>query len=95
MWMQFIEQALKDKPDHEVTPPTGIVSLKIDPNTGKRASSTDNSAIYEYFMLPYVPEDDNDNFNEPEISSDTGTLDETPLQSNAEKEAPAEVNDLY
>lgn len=56
MWMQFIEQALKGVPEKPVVQPAGIVSIPIDPNTGRRASETDSAALKEYFMLPYVPE---------------------------------------
>jgi len=58
MWMQFIENALKGKPDHPFLQPTGIVSVRIDPLTGKRASATDPTAMFESFMLPYVPDDE-------------------------------------
>jgi penicillin-binding protein 1A len=58
MWMQFIQSALKGKSEHTMEQPTGIVSLRIDPMTGKRASSTDPVAMSEYFMLPYVPENE-------------------------------------
>lgn len=56
MWMDFIQAALKGKPEHVLEQPPGIVNIRIDPNTGKRASANDSSAIFEYFMLPYVPE---------------------------------------
>lgn len=58
MWMQFIENALRGKPNHPFEQPTGIVSVRIDPATGKRASSTDPNAIFESFMLPYIPDDE-------------------------------------
>lgn len=56
IWMQFIQAALKNKPDLGVNQPPGIVSIRIDPMTGKRASADDPVAMFEYFMLPYTPE---------------------------------------
>lgn len=56
MWMQFIENALKNKPEHFLEQPPGIVSVRIDPLTGRRASANDRSAIFEYFMSPFLPD---------------------------------------
>jgi penicillin-binding protein 1A len=56
MWMQFIEAALKGAPEHTIDQPANIVSIRIDPLTGRIASAEDPAAVFEYFMLPYVPE---------------------------------------
>jgi penicillin-binding protein 1A len=56
MWMEFIEKALKGKPEHILPQPPGIVSVRIDPLTGHQAGATDPVAMFEYFMLPYLPE---------------------------------------
>lgn len=56
MWMQFIEQALKGTPEHPIQDPGGIVRIRIDPLSGRRTSEDDPNGINEYFMLPYVPE---------------------------------------
>ncbi len=58
MWMTFMQEALKGKPDRPLDQPSGIVSIKIDPLTGKRAAANDPVAMFEYFMTPYVPDDD-------------------------------------
>jgi penicillin-binding protein 1A len=55
MWMQFMQAALKDKPEHFMEQPSGVVGIRIDPNSGNRASASDANAIFEYFMLPHVP----------------------------------------
>lgn len=56
IWVQFIENALKDHPDHNNEQPPGIVSIRIDPYTGRHISAKNGGGIFEYFMLPYVPE---------------------------------------
>ncbi|EKD53955.1 MAG: hypothetical protein ACD_60C00137G0019 [uncultured bacterium] len=58
IWMEFMQTALKDKPEHLLDQPQGIVSIKIDPLTGRRAAANDPVAQFEYFMKPYVPDDD-------------------------------------
>lgn len=56
MWMQFIQNALKGKPEHILEQPSGIVSIRVNPVTGARASSVDPNAMFEFFMLPHVPD---------------------------------------
>jgi len=55
MWMYFMEAALKDKPEHSLDPPPGIVSVKIDPNTGLLAREDQESAVYEFFTENNIP----------------------------------------
>lgn len=68
MWMQFIQSALKDKPEHPLEQPQGVVSIRIDPMTGRRASADDPVAMFEYFMLPYVPGQSGQVLEDKEIS---------------------------
>ncbi len=56
MWIQFMRAALKGKPERVFEQPNGIINVRIDPMTGKRASADDADGIFEYFMLPYGPE---------------------------------------
>lgn len=56
MWIEFMQTALKGKPEHFVPQPPGIVSIRIDPLSGKRTAANSGSAMFEYFMLPFVPE---------------------------------------
>jgi penicillin-binding protein 1A len=58
MWMQFMQLALQGHPDHPMAQPSGIVSMRVDPQTGKRAGANDPVGIYEYFMNPFVPDND-------------------------------------
>jgi len=60
LWMQFMEAALKNHPERIPEQPSGIVNMRIDPLTGKRASANDPVATFEYFMQPYVPEKESD-----------------------------------
>lgn len=69
IWMQFIQFALKNKPIHILPEPTGILSVRIDPETGKRVSVNSKHGLYEYFMEPFLPESDNGP-NPEEINED-------------------------
>ena len=53
-----MQTALRGQPERPVTQPQGVVSVRIDPLTGKRAAPSDPVATFEYFMQPYVPDED-------------------------------------
>jgi penicillin-binding protein 1A len=61
MWIQFMQTALKGKPEHSLDEPDDIVSIRIDPISGTRAGGSDPNAIFEYFMKPYIPGEDQEN----------------------------------
>ncbi len=61
MWIQFMQTALKGKPEHSLDQPTDIISIRIDPLTGMRAMGNNPNAIFEYFMQPFVPGEDKEN----------------------------------
>lgn len=73
IWIDFMQSALKNKPAHPIDQPEGIVSVRIDPQTGKRTAPNDPLAISEYFMLPYVPDEDSmaNGLNTSENPADT------------------------
>ncbi|MCD6039029.1 MAG: mrcA [Gammaproteobacteria bacterium] len=55
LWIQFMEAALQGHPEHPMEQPPDIVSVRIDPLTGKRATANDPVGTFEYFMKPYIP----------------------------------------
>ncbi|PSL14084.1 penicillin-binding protein 1A [Marinobacterium halophilum] len=55
IWIDFMEEALQDMPDNPPAVPNGIVRVRIDPATGKRAYSGQKNAMYEYFRSEDVP----------------------------------------
>ncbi len=66
IWMDFMKAALKNTPDHTPEQPPGIVSIRIDPITGRRADAENPAARFEYFMQPYLPRSSDD------VASDGG-----------------------
>lgn len=58
LWIDFMQTALKGKREHLIEQPPNIVSIRINPFNGKRTSANDPDAMFEYFMLPYVPENE-------------------------------------
>lgn len=86
MWMYFMEAVLKDKPEHAPSPPPGIVSLKIDPNSGLLARDGQPNAISELFTEENLPKYSTTNYDEyerhdtePQYYEDEGGMNIDPL----------------
>ncbi|MBT3411602.1 MAG: penicillin-binding protein 1A [Halieaceae bacterium] len=56
IWINYMKEALKNSPDEERVLPTGVVNVRIDPDTGMLAGSRQKNVIYEYFREEYVPQ---------------------------------------
>ncbi|MDP2247516.1 MAG: penicillin-binding protein 1A, partial [Nitrosomonadales bacterium] len=54
IWIDYMSTALKGVPDKPYTPPQGISSIKINPDTGMRVSD-DQPGFYEYFYHEFPP----------------------------------------
>lgn len=54
-WTEFMKNALANKPEHHMPQPPGIVSVRINTETGKLASHWDQNSVFEYFTESTVP----------------------------------------
>ncbi|MBC6905839.1 penicillin-binding protein 1A [Saccharophagus sp. K07] len=61
VWIEFMRQALRNRPEIHQPQPPGLVTVRINPDTGKRARADDPNAIYEIFRSDHVPEFDSGN----------------------------------
>ncbi len=57
IWIDYMREALADSPEIERPLPTGIVNVRIDPDTGLLAQAGQGNAIFEYFREEHVPGD--------------------------------------
>lgn len=55
IWMRYMSAALKDKPSHLLPEPPGLVSLRIDPVTGRAAPPGTPGAYFELFKNEDTP----------------------------------------
>ncbi len=55
MWIDFMRVALEGRPERLLKQPEGLVSVRIDPLTGKLAQAGDPDAIFEYFHAGRAP----------------------------------------
>ncbi|WP_188150024.1 penicillin-binding protein 1A [Teredinibacter waterburyi] len=56
IWIDFMRTALANTPEYKRPQPAGLVTVRIDPETGDRARSDDPDAIFEIFRSENVPE---------------------------------------
>ena len=52
MWISYMQRALKGVPEEVPQPPPGVVSLRINPDTGLR---DDSSKFSDWFMAEFTP----------------------------------------
>ncbi|WP_404420087.1 penicillin-binding protein 1A [Marinospirillum sp.] len=69
MWIDFMRVALEGQPQRTMDRPEGLVTVRIDPETGLRARPGQDNAIFELFYQERVPE------ALPATRSRSGTLD--------------------
>ncbi len=55
IWVKFMRQALEEVPEFVPAPPNGIVSVKIDPDSGRIAHAEQEGAVTEYFLAETAP----------------------------------------
>jgi len=56
MWITYMRDALKGVPDRELAQPAGLVTVRIDRKTGKRASKNNANSVFEIFRPGNVPQ---------------------------------------
>lgn len=64
MWIDYMRVALDGMPESIMERPAGLVTVKINPATGRLASADDPSAVFESFRPNNVPEPGK-SFNSP------------------------------
>lgn len=54
-WNAFMRDALSGTPEEPSTPPEGIISVRIDLESGKLSRKTDHTSTFEYFLAGTEP----------------------------------------
>jgi penicillin-binding protein 1A len=55
LWLEFMRVALKGVPEQPLKQPDGLVTVRIDPETGLTARASNRDAIFEVFRADSVP----------------------------------------
>lgn len=69
IWVDYMKEALKGVEDKRLTQPSGIVSVRIDPESGLLAHPEQTDAIFEYFRQENVPTE----YAIPKVSLEEGS----------------------
>jgi penicillin-binding protein 1A len=72
MWMDFMREALKGKPEHYHERPPGLVNVKIDPKTGYVVGAGHPDGVFEIFREDHVPPPASDSITASDASSGVG-----------------------
>lgn len=57
MWISYMKDALEGVAEKVLPVPENIITIRIDPDTGKRVSANFPGAIFETFRIQYAPEE--------------------------------------
>jgi penicillin-binding protein 1A len=77
MWIEFMRTALKDLPVQLPEQPPGLVTVRIDPETGLLAGARHPNAIFETFRQENVPQRQAEE-SDPSAGSDAGSTESAP-----------------
>jgi penicillin-binding protein 1A len=55
VWIELMSSALPSRSAPDREQPAGVLTLKIDPKTGRRAAPDQADAIFEYFFAEHSP----------------------------------------
>ena len=83
IWIDFMRAALQDTPETALKRPEGIISVRIDPETGLRVPATHQPSMFELFRAGNEPPTEN---NAENISNN---------QDNTQKNPDPSLGDLY
>ena len=56
MWLYFMQVALKDKPEHRLPEPPGVMRMWVSRETGAPARADSPGAIFEVFLEQFAPQ---------------------------------------
>jgi penicillin-binding protein 1A len=55
IWIEYMEKALAGKPENVPSQPSGVVTMKIDRESGELATAQQSDAIFELFLSEHTP----------------------------------------
>jgi penicillin-binding protein 1A len=56
MWIYFMQEALKDRPEHRLPEPPGVVRMWVSRETGAPAGAGNPGALLEVFLEQFAPQ---------------------------------------
>jgi penicillin-binding protein 1A len=56
MWVRFMQTALRDRPEHRLPEPPGVVRMWVSRDTGQPASAGSGNTVFEAFLEEFAPQ---------------------------------------
>jgi len=56
MWIGFMQEALRDRPEHRLPEPPGVVRMWVDRSSGRPTAAGASGALFEAFLETHVPQ---------------------------------------
>jgi len=56
MWVGFMQEALRDRPEHRLPEPPGVVRMWVDRSSGRPTAAGASGALFEAFLETHVPQ---------------------------------------
>ena len=81
MWIYFMEQALKDRPEHRLPEPPGVVRRWVSRSSGAPMPAGSPGAIFEVFLERDIPTGDVSSYDEESVDAESvqATAPEDPI----------------
>jgi len=80
MWVSYMREALRGLPEHNLEQPSGMVTVRIDPETGLLAGPNTVGPIFETFREDLVPDEVSFDSQAPSMTPGDSTGTEMPEQ---------------
>ncbi|MDH5175278.1 MAG: penicillin-binding protein 1A [Gammaproteobacteria bacterium] len=71
MWIYFMQEALRDKPEHRQPEPPGVVRMWVSRETGALSRAGAPGALFEAFLEAYAPQPGMGGIGDDEVGAET------------------------
>jgi penicillin-binding protein 1A len=71
MWIYFMQEALRDRPEHRQPEPPGVVRIWVSRETGALSRAGAPGALFEAFLEAYAPQPGIGGFGDDEVGAET------------------------
>jgi penicillin-binding protein 1A len=71
MWIYFMEEALRDRPEHRQPEPPGVVRMWVARETGAPTRANAPGALFETFLENYAPQPGTIDYSDEGVDAET------------------------
>jgi penicillin-binding protein 1A len=71
MWIYFMQEALRDRPEHRLPEPAGVVRMWVSRETGAPARANAPDALFEAFLEQHAPQPGTIDYSDEGVDAET------------------------